>query len=121
MRFLADMGISMVTVNWLRGLGYDAQHLSEQRLIRLSDDLILQKAKDENRILLTCDLDFGYLLSKTNDNSPSTVIFRLEFQTPLNHIHKLTRLFEYAQEDLTKGSIVSIDDQKIRIRTLPLL
>jgi predicted nuclease of predicted toxin-antitoxin system len=65
MRFLADMGISMVTVNWLRELGHDAKHLTDEKLFRLSDDLILEKAKSEGRILLTCDLDFGYLLSVT--------------------------------------------------------
>jgi predicted nuclease of predicted toxin-antitoxin system len=120
MRFLADMGISMVTVNWLRGLGHDAKHLTEEKLFRLSDDLILKKAKDENRILLTCDLDFGHLLSITNENSPSTIVFRLEFQTLLNHIHKLTRLFDESLDALLSGSIISVDDSKIRIRSLPI-
>jgi predicted nuclease of predicted toxin-antitoxin system len=121
MRFLADMGISMVTVNWLRGLGHDAKHLTEEKLFRLSDDLILEKAKGEGRILLTCDLDFGYLLSVTKETSPTTIIFRLEFQTLLNHIHKLTRLFDESLEALQSDSIISVDDGRIRIRPLPIL
>ena len=59
MRFLADMGISPNTVAFLRGLGYDALHLHEQGLDRLQDPLILEEARDEGRILLTHDLDFG--------------------------------------------------------------
>ena len=59
MRFLADMGISPNTVAFLRGLGYDALHLHEQGLDRLQDPLILEEARDEDRILLTHDLDFG--------------------------------------------------------------
>lgn len=30
MKFLADMGISPRTVNWLRNAGYDAVHVVEQ-------------------------------------------------------------------------------------------
>ncbi len=35
MKFLADMGISLRTVSWLRGGGYDAVHL---RIISVSNE-----------------------------------------------------------------------------------
>jgi predicted nuclease of predicted toxin-antitoxin system len=53
MKFLADMGISPKTVVFLQGLGYDAVHLHHQGLDRLPDPSILEKARDEQRILLT--------------------------------------------------------------------
>ena len=37
MKFLADMGISQRTVEWLRNIGYDIIHLREQGLQRLPD------------------------------------------------------------------------------------
>jgi predicted nuclease of predicted toxin-antitoxin system len=57
MKFLADMGISLATVRALRELGYEVVHLLEEGLCRLSDPEILEKARVEGRILLTCDLD----------------------------------------------------------------
>jgi predicted nuclease of predicted toxin-antitoxin system len=75
MRFLADMGISPNTVAMLRGLGYDALHLHEQGLDRLQDPLILQKARDEGRILLTHDLDFGELIAASGARLPTIVVF----------------------------------------------
>lgn len=51
MKFLADMGISPRTVNWLKDAGYDAIHLVEEGLERLADDEILVKARDDGRIL----------------------------------------------------------------------
>jgi predicted nuclease of predicted toxin-antitoxin system len=120
MRFLADMGISMVTVYWLRELGYSAKHLREERLHKLPDNLILKKAKEEERILLTCDLDFGYLLFESKDSSPTTIIFRLEYQTALNHIHRLKKLFDDYSIELQSHSVISIDDKKIRFRSLPI-
>jgi predicted nuclease of predicted toxin-antitoxin system len=35
----------------------------EQGLYKISDAEVLEKAKVENRVLLTIDLDFGYLHS----------------------------------------------------------
>ena len=55
MKFLADMGISMATIAFLRNLGHDAVHLREQGLHRLGDPDILQKARQEGRILLAHD------------------------------------------------------------------
>lgn len=65
MRFLADMGVSRLVVEWLRNMGHDAVHLRELGLQRMNDPDILAKARDERRVLLTMDLDFGYLLAVT--------------------------------------------------------
>ena len=53
MKFLADMGISPRSVAFLRGLGYDAIHLYDEGLDRLSDADILSKARTDGRIVLT--------------------------------------------------------------------
>lgn len=63
MRFLADMGISQSTSKWLKGKGHDAIHLREQGLQRISDTEIIKKAVEEDRIILTCDLDFGDIMA----------------------------------------------------------
>lgn len=67
MRFLANMGVSPLTVKALCDQGYNTIHLCEQGLERLSDNLIMAKAKSENRIVLTFDLDFGDLLAFSSD------------------------------------------------------
>jgi len=50
MRFLADMGISPRTLNWLKAADHNAIHLVEEGLERLADDEILIKARDEDGI-----------------------------------------------------------------------
>jgi predicted nuclease of predicted toxin-antitoxin system len=59
MKFLADMGISLRTVEWLREQSYDTLHLRDQGLQRLPDGEIIEKAYQENRIILTVDLAVG--------------------------------------------------------------
>ena len=77
MRFLADMAISLSTVVWLRDQGHDVTHLREEGLQRADDQDVLEKARTEDRTLLTLDLDFGYLMAISGQNLPSIVMFRL--------------------------------------------
>ena len=58
--------------------------LHEGGLHRLPDSAILEKARNEERILLTHDLDFGELVAA---RLPSVVVFRLRSMQPemLNH------------------------------------
>ena len=49
MKFLADMGISQSTVKWLREKGYDAVHLREEDLHKMSDKDIVKKARNETQ------------------------------------------------------------------------
>lgn len=113
MKFLADMGISPRTVNWLRGAGYDAVHLVEEGLERLADDEILVKARDEGRILLTVDLDFGYLLAVSRAELPSVILFRLGNES-------LTEVLSLCEEELAGGAIISVTDDTYRVRRLPI-
>ena len=63
MTFLADMGVSLTTVEALRAANHDAVHLRDEGLIRLPDPDIVTKALAESRIVLTFDLDFGDILA----------------------------------------------------------
>lgn len=56
MKFLLDMGISSSTAVFLRARGYDAVHLRDEGLQRMSDEKIVEKAFAEGRVILTHDL-----------------------------------------------------------------
>ena len=122
MKFLADMGVSPRCVEWLRAQGYDAVHLYEQGLHKSSDSDILCKAKCERRIVLTMDLDFARLISKVNaDDLPTVVIFRLSDQRPYNVQNKLGVILPILKNCTEQGSfILSVNDDKVRIRNLPI-
>ena len=122
MKFLADMGVSPRCVEWLRAQGHDAVHLFEQGLHKSPDSEILCKAKYEGRIVLTMDLDFSRLVSKVNaDDLPTVVIFRLSDQRPYNIQNKLGVILPILENCAEQGSfILSVNDDKIRVRHLPI-
>ncbi len=120
MKFLADIGISPGAVIFLRDQGYDAVHLIEQQLHRLSDPEIITKAKLEERIVLTHDLDFGDLMAASGDSLPSIVIFRLPDMCPQNVNKHLQIMVGQYQKLLEAGAILSVTQSRIRVRILPL-
>lgn len=120
MRFLADVGISRSVVAWLRAQGHDAVHLSEQSLHRLSDDAILRKARDEQRIVLTHDLDMGRLLAGSRDPLPSIITFRLADMRPNSVIARIEPVLRAFTEDLLAGAAVTVTDRNARSRRLPI-
>lgn len=120
MRFLADMGISPDTVRFLASIGHDAVHLSEQGLHRMPDPEILQKARDERRILLTHDLDFGDLMAASEAQLPSVIIFRLHNMQPAVVNHYLQGVIADFQRSLDSGTIISVTEGRIRSRQLPI-
>ena len=120
MKFLADMGISPKTVLFLRNLGYEATHLTEEGLHRMTDSAILRKAREENYVLLTHDLDFGELVASSGSQLPSVIVFRLRNMRPENVNHHLIQIIENHNDLLEIGIFVSVTEGRIRVRSLPL-
>jgi predicted nuclease of predicted toxin-antitoxin system len=119
MRFLADMGVSPRCAQWLRAQGHDAVHLYEQDLHALPDNEVMRKAWEEKRVLLTMDLDFAQLASTGMDALPTVVVFRLNDQRPQSIQRRLEELIP-TLESMQGKSIVSVSNDRIRIRKLPI-
>ena len=77
MRFLADMGVDLRIVEWLRQQAHDAKHLRDEGLQRSPNGEIFSKAVAENRVVLTFDLDFGEIAALTKGRKVSVILFRL--------------------------------------------
>lgn len=121
MKFIANMGISPLTVTFLRERGHEAVHLHEQALDRMPDEKIIEKARAENAIILTSDLDFGDLLALSRAELPSVIIFRLEPPMTATKVNaKLTAILQDYMTVLEQGAILSVSEERIRVRTLPI-
>ncbi len=120
MKFLADMGISQSSVNWLRQNGYDVIHLREEGLQRTIDAEIIKKATKERRAILPCDLDFGDLMATSGEICPSTIVFRLQNERLENVNRRLEQVLKESSDALEKGVIVGVEETRHRVRLLPI-
>jgi len=121
MKFLADMGVSISTVRFLRESGHDVVHLHDIAMQKASDLDIVDYAIREDRFVLTFDLDFGTILASSKNVSPSTLIFRLSDLRPVNVNNLLSKILPLVEKPLCTGSIIIIEQDRIRIRKLPIV
>jgi predicted nuclease of predicted toxin-antitoxin system len=118
-RFLADMGVSPKVVASLKEQGHDVWHLAERGLERLPDSEIFGRAAEEQRIVLTFDLDFGEILA-LSDGTTSVILFRLRARRTLHVIERLRSVLAESSLQVTRGAIVVVEDRRHRVRLLPL-
>ncbi len=116
MKFLADECCDLGLVEFLRMKGVEVDYVQELQQ-GVTDINVLNKAKDEKRILLTEDKDFGELVVRFN--KPAYGIILLRF-TPLEKKIKYQRVLKLIRKYPSKlpGSFIVADKQKFRIRPL---
>jgi len=120
LRFLLDMGVSYKVAHWLNSIGHDAIHLSNEGLFDMDDFLIVEKAIEENRIILTADMDFGHILAFNKSHYVSIVQFRVADLSPIYIIAKLNIVFDKFSEQLDSDHvIITVQENKVRLKSLP--
>jgi len=120
MKFIADMGVAMRIVQWLREEGHDVLHLREEGLHRMSNGEIFERAFKEGRIILTFDLDFGEVIALSGGKKVSVVLFRLHNTRTPHVMERLRKVLSDSGRDLEKGAIVVVEETRHRTRRLPI-
>ena len=120
MKFLVDMMLSTTVAEELRNAGHDAVHVRDYGLQRALDEEILARAAGEQRILISADMDFGFLLASRRDVLPSVVLLRrLAFHRTDFVVSLLLMNLPQLAEALDQGSLVVLEVDRIRVRRLP--
>jgi predicted nuclease of predicted toxin-antitoxin system len=81
---------------------------------------IFEKAIREDRIVITFDLDFGEIAALTEGRKTSVILFRLKNTRTHQVIERLSSVIECFADPLEKGSIVTVEDTRSRVRYFPI-
>ncbi|WP_414579261.1 DUF5615 family PIN-like protein [Anabaena sp. CCY 9402-a] len=112
MRFLVDENTGVVVARWLRSQGHEVFSVYEEAR-GIDDDQIIQKAGDENWILITSDKDFGEKVFREQRSHRGIILLRLENERSANKIDTLQRLLEKYSEQLSDNFVV-VTEQRVR-------
>jgi predicted nuclease of predicted toxin-antitoxin system len=116
MKFLLDNALSPRVGELLRDAGHDAVHVRSLNLQAASDDELFALAKNDSRILISADTDFGAILAVRRESRPSVILFRGRApRRPARQAALLIANLPNLMDDLERGAIVSIVEHRIRI------
>jgi predicted nuclease of predicted toxin-antitoxin system len=102
--------------------GHDAVHTSDLGLDRAPDEAVLDRARAEDRALISADSDFGTILAATRAARPSVhYIRRIEGRRVEQLANLVVGNLDAVDGALREGSLVVIGEGTIRIRRLPIL
>ena len=117
LRFLADESCDFAVVRALRLAGYDVFAVSEVMTRSDDRDLIYQAHRDQ-RILLTEDKDFGWLVFVSRADSAGVVLIRFPGHARQTMAHSVVHLAQEQGEQLV-GAFVVVQPGHIRINRKP--
>ena len=120
LRFLANMNISPKTVDALNRQAWDIVRVSNLLPVDTPDHRILEYARQEDRIIVTQDLDFSTLLAVGGHTHPSLITLRLSVSDPETITRRLVAVLPRIEDALLRGCAVTIEDAAVRIRYLPI-
>ncbi len=111
-RLLLDENVGRRTCDILRARGIDVLFVGDEKK-GAEDELIVREAKEEDRIIITCDKDFGFLALL--HGPPGVVVLRREDTATKGEV--ITRLVEELGEQ-AYGKLVIAYEDRLRIRDI---
>jgi predicted nuclease of predicted toxin-antitoxin system len=107
-------------VGFLRTLGHDVVRVNEVFPATAGDKTIVSWAAKERRAVLTQDLDLSAIVALTGKNAPSLISLRLS-STRIEYVNALLqKILPDLENDVQVGTMVSVEDSRVRRRQLPI-
>lgn len=121
MKLLLDQGLPRTAVSLLGEVGIEAVHVGEIGYASADDAEILEFGRENGFVVVTLDADFHALLALSRASAPSVIRIRIEGLRGAALTSLLRAILQLWAEELESGAVVTAQEEKLRIRRLPLL
>ena len=121
MKLLLDQGLPRSTVLELHKLNIDSVHVGDIGMATSTDADIINRALDDDRIVVTLDSDFHTILAAHESLEPSVIRIRIEGLKAKDLSKIIQNVLLSVSEEIKEGAAISVNDKGIRIHKLPLV
>ncbi|MDZ4798724.1 MAG: DUF5615 family PIN-like protein [Bryobacteraceae bacterium] len=120
MKFLVDNALPPSLAELLVAAGYDAVHVRSCGMHASRDIDILERGREEDRVIVSADSDFGVLLATQAASHPSFILFRNpNLLRAQDYIDLLLPVLPALQPELASGCVAVFRNDRLRVRKLP--
>jgi predicted nuclease of predicted toxin-antitoxin system len=119
MNFLFDQSADFRLIPHLREFGHDVEAISQNHPPGLADEDVLAIARQERRILVVADRDFGELIFHQQLVHAGVIFFRLPGANLQTKINQLNTVLQEHAEALDRGAFLVVTPGQIRMAGRP--
>ena len=121
MRFKLDENLSAQVAEQLRQAGYDVETVASEKLFGISDHELIRVCQQEERCLITLDLDFANPVVFPPNQYAGIVALRLRgAENPANEVSRLIEtLIEALTSESPTGKLWIVEANRLRIYLPP--
>ena len=116
MKFKVDENLPAEYASILRGAGFEADTVFDEKLSGASDSVLSKRCCTEDRVLMTLDLDFANVQAYPPKSHPGIVVFRPESQDKPTLLGILKRLVPVLLQLSPKHQLWIVEPDRIRYR-----
>lgn len=116
MKFKVDENLPVEVAQRLREAGYDALTVLEQQMGGEADTTLAVVCQEEERVILTLDLDFADIRAYPPHEYAGLIVLRLERQDKLHVLAVVERLIAAFKVETVAQMLWVVDERRIRIR-----
>jgi predicted nuclease of predicted toxin-antitoxin system len=114
-KFKVDENLPIEMAQILGAAGYDAVTVRQQRLQGYADNPLSRLCAEEERILLTLDLDFADITTYYPSRYPGFIVFRLRSQGKRHVLSVFQRLLPMLTSALPTNQLWIVQENRVRI------
>jgi predicted nuclease of predicted toxin-antitoxin system len=119
--FLIDSSLSPHLAELLRQAGHDSVHVRRYGIHKADDEVIFERATQEERVLVSADTEFAATLAVRQAAKPSVILIKCSERRPQAQAHLILANRSVIAELLDQGSVIVFEDRRLRSRALPIL